>query len=204
MRKYVISLACLFLLCFGTLSLLYRQESIRRERLAEPVPAESLPQKQEGGLRQADNVSRLVVNTGMRYLLETCDIADGTRTTQVLEVPKELLGMTREEVVGYLSGRTENPSEEDLREGLVNYELSSFSAQSMTVVKTVGAQPEYEYYLVAENGYLLVYLGDRTTSYLFTHISLTEFPEKERSQLMEGKGFHSMLELFNYLESYTS
>lgn len=61
-----------------------------------------------------------------------------------------------------------------------------------------------EYYLVSENGFLLVFLKDKTTIYLYTHIPVMDFPEKERAKLMEGVGFGSMMEVFNYLESYTS
>lgn len=61
-----------------------------------------------------------------------------------------------------------------------------------------------EYYLVAEDGFLLVFLKDKKTIYLYTHIPITDFPEKERARLMSGIWFSSMMEVFNYLESYTS
>lgn len=61
-----------------------------------------------------------------------------------------------------------------------------------------------EYYLVAEDGFLLVFLKDRKTIYLYTHIPITDFPEKERAKLMDGIWFRSMMDVFNYLESYTS
>lgn len=201
MKKYIISLALLFVLCSGSLYVSY-QMSMHKEVPAEPSGQDT--ENQPGGWQKADNANRLVVNNGMRYQLETYDSASGAKTTEILAVPQELLGMTREEVVGYLNSKCESPSEEDIKQGLVNYELSSFSAKSMTVLKTITSAPSYQYYLVAEDGYLLVYLSDRTTNYLFTHIALTEFPEKEQSELMEGKGFYSMMDLFNYLESYTS
>lgn len=200
MKKYIISLALLFVLCSGSLYVSY-QMSMHRQAPAEPSRPEAEDQQK---WQKADNANRLVVNNGMRYQLETYDSASGTKTTEILAVPQDMLGMTREEVVGYLNSKCESPSEEDVKQGLVNYELSSFSAKSMTVLKTITSTPAYQYYLVAEEGYLLVYLSDRTTDYLFTHIALTEFPEKEQSELMEGKGFYSMMDLFNYLESYTS
>lgn len=62
----------------------------------------------------------------------------------------------------------------------------------------------YPYYLVAEDGYLLVLYQDKTTICLYTYLPVTDFPEEERAKLMEGIWFTSMLEVFNYLESYTS
>lgn len=61
-----------------------------------------------------------------------------------------------------------------------------------------------KYYLVSETGYLLVFSEDRSQICLYTHIPITEFPEPEQERLREGIWFPSMMEIFNYLESYTS
>jgi len=61
-----------------------------------------------------------------------------------------------------------------------------------------------EYYLVSEDGFLLVFHKDRETISLHTHLLLMEFPESEQDRLREGIWFDSMLEVYNYLESHTS
>ncbi len=63
---------------------------------------------------------------------------------------------------------------------------------------------EEEYYLVSESGFLLVFCSDRTTICLYTHIPVTDFPEEERARLMEGIWFPTMMDVYHYLESYTS
>lgn len=71
----------------------------------------------------------------------------------------------------------------------------------------VSPAPEKEkekYYLVSEDGFLLVLYQDKTTICLYTHMPVTDFPEEERGRLMDGIWFSSMIEVFNYLESYTS
>ena len=71
----------------------------------------------------------------------------------------------------------------------------------------VSPAPEKEkekYYLVSEDGYLLVLYQDQTTICLYTHMPVTDFPEEERGRLMDGIWFSSMIEVFNYLDSYTS
>ena len=71
----------------------------------------------------------------------------------------------------------------------------------------VSPAPEKEkekFYLVSEDGYLLVLYQDKTTICLDTHMPVTDFPEEERGRLMDGIWFSSMIEVFNYLESYTS
>ena len=71
----------------------------------------------------------------------------------------------------------------------------------------VSPAPEKEkekFYLVSEDGYLLVLYQDKTTICLYSHMPVTDFPEEERGRLMDGIWFSSMIEVFNYLESYTS
>ena len=63
---------------------------------------------------------------------------------------------------------------------------------------------EMQYCLVAEDGFLLVFAKDRYTVCLDTHMPLSEFPESEQQKLLEGIWFSTMLEIFNYLESYSS
>ena len=56
----------------------------------------------------------------------------------------------------------------------------------------------------AEDGFLLVFLRDRKTICLYTHMPLMDFSVSEQERLREGIWFSSMLEVFNYLESCTS
>lgn len=63
---------------------------------------------------------------------------------------------------------------------------------------------EGEYYLVSEDGFLLVFHKDKETICLHTHLLLMDFPENEQDRLREGIWFGSMLEVYNYLESHTS
>ena len=63
---------------------------------------------------------------------------------------------------------------------------------------------EEQYFLVAEEGYLIVYDKGQETTELFTHMPLAEFPAKEQERLMAGIWFPTMAEIFSYLESYSS
>lgn len=65
-------------------------------------------------------------------------------------------------------------------------------------------EAEQSYYLVAEDGFLLVFLKDRKTICLYTHMPLMDFSVSEQERLREGIWFSSMIEVFNYLESCTS
>ena len=66
------------------------------------------------------------------------------------------------------------------------------------------AEEEERYFLVAEEGYLIVYDKGQETTDLFTHMPLAEFPAEEQERLMTGIWFPTMAEIFSYLESYSS
>ena len=58
------------------------------------------------------------------------------------------------------------------------------------------SEAEQSYYLVAEDGFLLVFLKDRKTICLYTHMPLMDFSVSEQERLREGIWFSSMLEVF--------
>lgn len=61
-----------------------------------------------------------------------------------------------------------------------------------------------EYYLVSENGFLMVFTRDQESVCLYTHIPIVDMPLSEQDRLREGIWFPTMSELFQYLETYTS
>ena len=75
---------------------------------------------------------------------------------------------------------------------------------NMEQVENEMVEDEEQYFLVAEEGYLIVYDKGQETTELFTHMPLAEFPAKEQERLMAGIWFPTMAEIFSYLESYSS
>lgn len=72
------------------------------------------------------------------------------------------------------------------------------------ITNDTGESQKEQYFLVAEDGFLLVFCEDKKTVCLHTHMPVVEFPEEERNRLMKGIWFSNMLDIFNYLESYSS
>lgn len=95
--------------------------------------------------------------------------------------------------------------EQQLQKQLLSeYEKMAKEAAALNPSASSESTGQGEYYLVEENGFLLVFNRDRTTLCLHTHMPLSDFPEEEQAKLMEGIWFPSMLEVFQYLESFTS
>lgn len=72
------------------------------------------------------------------------------------------------------------------------------------VISTEETTRPQRYYLVSEDGFLLVFCEDKSTVCLYTHMPISDFPDPEQDKLRAGIWFETMIEVFNYLESYTS
>ena len=94
-------------------------------------------------------------------------------------------------------------------------EIRGTEAETETVAENLAAvnreqvqhqadEVQGEFYLVSDDGFLLVFGKDKTTICLYTHIPLIDFPEGEQERLREGIWFSDMMEVIYYLESYTS
>ncbi len=71
-------------------------------------------------------------------------------------------------------------------------------------VDHISTEESPPYCLVSEDGFLLVFRKDQDNVCLYTHIPLADFPKEEQDRLREGIWFSTMLEIYSYLESYTS
>lgn len=63
---------------------------------------------------------------------------------------------------------------------------------------------DYLYYLVAEEGYINIYLADGKTLYEETEITLQDLPEELKEEILLKKGLSSAGELYDFLENYSS
>ena len=60
------------------------------------------------------------------------------------------------------------------------------------------------YYLMEVNGYVVVYLSDKTTPYEYTNILYDELPASLRDEIRNGKYVEDASELYGFLENYSS
>ena len=82
--------------------------------------------------------------------------------------------------------------------------VENLAAANKEQVKNELGTGKKEFYLVSEDGFLLVFGKDRETICLYTHIPLMDFPESEQERLREGIWFSDMMDVIHYLESFTS
>ena len=156
-----------------------------------------------------------LIDHDTEYVLESHNLDDDKITAKTENVPVELIGLSKKEVIDYITNHMEQFQEKG--EEVKNISMISFShdtlvlrkdvtdsiAISETIKKYQNDNP-YNYYMVLEDGYLIVYKQDKTTVFLETGIREDELDETDRAQLLQGVGVKNISELYRYLEGYTS
>lgn len=112
----------------------------------------------------------------------------------------------------FLTGRyrvTASPTREESAAALESVDILETVPENLAAVNGEHVLHEKaalaeEFYLVSEDGFLLVFGKDQETICLYTHIPLMDFPAREQERLREGIWFPGMMEVIQYLESYTS
>ncbi len=145
------------------------------------------------------------VTTSTEYVLETYDIKTDQTVTNTAPTPEYLIGLTREEVIAYLNGYIKNMSLEEYQQGLISYELVSFSSEKIVLRKTYNSDyMQYKYYIAVEDGEVVVYYSDRETIFEYTGIEAAALSEEEQIKLNYGIYVKDQEELYGILENYSS
>lgn len=140
-----------------------------------------------------------------KYILTEIDSVTSNKKTTMLNMPEELIGLTREEIQNYYNNYIDNMSVEDMEKGLFSVELTSFSNDEIRVNKIFNSSlPVNQYYIKAENNIIMVYEKDRITLYENTGIDISGLPSEEVDILNCGIEVKDKDELISILESYSS
>lgn len=154
---------------------------------------------------QASSGDKECLTCDTTYLVEKYDGDLQTSTLEIEELPEKYIGYNRDELITALEDYQAAPSLSDVEEGFVSVELVSFSETRVKVKKTYysGFLKE-QFYLVAQNNYIVVYYLDMENVYQYTDILVKDLPEDIAEEVMDKKYIGSEEELYNFLESYSS
>lgn len=156
------------------------------------------------------NNNEAIIKADTKYILEKYNASDYTLTEDEIDVPVEMLGLSRTELIDYLKRYEESPTLEDINRGFLSVEVISFSDDKIIIRKNYEGSLEDDalkedcYILVSERGYVSVYINDYKTFYTYTDIKTDDLPESLRQEIMDGKILNTAKELYNFLETYTS
>ena len=94
-------------------------------------------------------------------------------------------------------------SQELVEEGEKEQTENSIS-QEKTVSTQGDAQKDELYYLKDLNGYVVVYMNDRTTVYEYTNILISDLPDTYQNEIKNGLIIEGTEKLYGFLENYSS
>lgn len=175
----------------------------------ETAEAESQPVL-PGEAVLAGTPSEDVVTRETEYIMEKYNLSDYTLKEQAIDVPIEMLGLNREELIDYVNRYEAAPTVEDMNDGFLNAEVISFSEERIIIRKNYTKPLEEEvsdencYILVSERGMVAVYLNDYSHLYSVTDIKLSGLSEELQAEIMDGKILLGDKALYDFLEAYTS
>jgi len=166
--------------------------------------AENIPDNREESI-PVDKQGAEIILPSTNYILEIFDAKTNKVETQELNPPGYLVGLSREEVITYLSDYMNDMPLSEHNKGLLSYELVNFSADQIVLRKNYDeTQIAFLFYVVVKNGYVVVFNSDMKSIFSYTHIEAKNLPEKDRIDLSSGIYINSKEELFGLLESYSS
>ena len=86
----------------------------------------------------------------------------------------------------------------------VALEMESETEEPVELTESMSVQDPYQYMIREYNGVLVVYQSDGQTILFETDIWLDELDENLQEKVLEGIGFATEKELYDFLESYSS
>lgn len=139
------------------------------------------------------------------YQVQCYDATTDNTSTDYETLPQELVGLTREEADDYCKKYMDKLPVEEYLGGLQSIGVVSFSKERLVVKKIYdSSKVKFRYYLIAIDGEVVVYYGDKKTVYEYTGIETKKLSEEERKALKKGIEVRDEQELYGILENYSS
>jgi len=165
---------------------------------------EQIPSEEEAESIEAAIISE-VITADTQYVLEETDMINQTVVETVSKIPAKYLGMNRTQFVESMMAYETSPPLSELERGFVSLEVLSFSTERVVVrMNYEYKQPSTSFYLLVEDNYVVVYLDDMQTIYMYTDIHLSKLPDEIQQNIINMLYMPDEESLYNFLEAYSS
>lgn len=152
----------------------------------------------------ADDSTDIYITPRMTYTLEIYDARNQQLTYEIQPIPTDMYGLNRVELEQYLIQLAERENDNDSQLEY-HYQVTVFSHRAFTVrLMITEKEPEYAVFLIAEEGWLTAYTGDRTAVYEELQIALGDFPLEQQAMLTQGIYMKTLADYYDFLETYSS
>lgn len=139
------------------------------------------------------------------YVLEETDVIKNSIVETTWQIPERYIGMDREQFIQAMEEYESNPPLSELERGFVSLEVMIFSAEKVVVQMNYEyMQPSNSFYVTVQNNFVVVYLEDMESIYMYTDILLSDLPDEVQQEVIEVMYVEDEEQLYNFLESYSS
>lgn len=146
-----------------------------------------------------------VIDNGTEYILQIYDQSTGQMKEYQLPVAASMLGLNRSELLSQIDEYMSDIPLHDVQQGLISYEVVSFDGNRVVLRKIYDPDSvPYQYFLIVEDDYLVVYYADRKTLFERTDIRADQLSESDSVNLTKGIYLKDQKELFGILQGYSS
>ena len=138
-------------------------------------------------------------------IYENIDKKDGSVSMEEQALPIKYIGLNREELETMLAQDSLAPTLEEKQKGFKSQHLELFSADKIKVLRIYDTtQGAAGFYIMEVNGEVCVFEHDKETLYFKTGLHPESLPAEVRHELKEGKFMDSELQVYHFIESYSS
>lgn len=138
-------------------------------------------------------------------IYEDIDKKDGSMSMMEEKLPAKYIGLNREELENVLAEDSLVPTLEEKEKGFRSQHLELFSAEKIKVLRIYDTTRELSgFYIMEVDGEVRVYEHDKTTLYFKTGLHAENLPPDVRYELKEGKYMDTELQVYHFIESYSS
>ncbi len=167
-----------------------------------------------GGDDQAPKTAEEIYNVQKMNALTTADTVciyenidkkDGSMSVEVGKLPAKYVGLNRTELEELLAEDSLAPTLAEKQKGFKSQHLELFSAEKIKVLRIYDTTKDTTgFYIIEVDGEVCVYEHDRTTLYFKTGLRTDQLPADVRYELRKGKFMDSELQVYHFIESYSS
>ena len=138
-------------------------------------------------------------------IYENIDKKDGSMSVEVGKLPAKYIGLNREALEKLLAEDSMAPTLAEKQKGFKSQHLELFSAEKIKVLRIYDTtQGTTGFYMMEVDGEVCVFEHDKETLYFKTGLHAESLPAEVRHELKEGKFMDSELQVYHFIESYSS
>lgn len=154
---------------------------------------------------ETDTAKEDLITNKTKLIVITNDLKNNSYVEEEHDIVTDWIGKNREELEQYLSKYMSDLPLNEVREGLISYDLQSFSPQKVVVIKNYDSDKmPYEYFVTVINYEVVVYYCDQKTIFEYTGIDARNLSVDEQNNLLKGIFVKDQEELYGMLENYSS